>query len=584
MFVKHLKRSSQVVAAVSFYWLVSISLVFINKLLFSGDSFKVDAPLFITWFQCLVTVLCCYSLRGISWTGMPKFDLNLNTCIRLLPLSIIFTLMVVFNNICLKYVEVSFYQVARSLTIIFNVALDFLLLAQKTSPAAIGCCLIVVSGFWLGNREEIRWSLIGVVSGVISSFFVAMNAIYVKKMYPLVDNDPWKITLYNNMNACVLFLPCIVLNGELATLYQSENLWHYSFWIMLFVSGLLGILISFATAAQIKYTSPLTHNVSATAKAAAQTAIALMFFRNPVTGLGVTSICIVLLGSLLYSLVRRREMYVSFTTDQSFSILLVGDSGVGKTVCALLWLNCHLKLLVVSHLFKTFVWKPIALNGINILWNNSSSPTTGFHISCAVVPVRKQLQRSQVKINVEFWELGGSAIDSFAYQRILRQIPLDGLVLVYDLTIPWSRDSLWNYWSVAIHNSIGDVEGGNEDKESFSESNFHTWLQFSWWTCRSLCKLGLHCVIQSSRIFPYFNNYWKEKQERNCLRTLAQRFPVAVVGMKSDIWSQRRKLRLSKNNHPSDQIFYCQLNHNNASKDKDLLMFLWTVWEQKAKK
>eukprot|EP00871_Galdieria_phlegrea_P000591 jgi/Galph1/1532/GphlegSOOS_G225.1 len=112
---------------------------------------------------------------------MPKFDLNLNTCIRLLPLSIIFTLMVVFNNICLKYVEVSFYQVARSLTIIFNVALDFLLLAQKTSPAAIGCCLIVVSGFWLGNREEIRWSLIGVVSGVISSFFVAMNAIYVKK-------------------------------------------------------------------------------------------------------------------------------------------------------------------------------------------------------------------------------------------------------------------------------------------------------------------------------------------------------------------------------------------------------------------
>jgi GDP-fucose transporter C1 len=77
---------------------------------------------------------------------------------------------------------------------------------------------------------------------------------------------------------------------------------------MLCTSGILGILISFATATQIKYTSPLTHNVSATAKAAAQTAIALLLFQNPVTGLGLASIWIVLLGSLSYSIVRRREM------------------------------------------------------------------------------------------------------------------------------------------------------------------------------------------------------------------------------------------------------------------------------------
>jgi len=45
-----MKRSSQVFAAVAFYWIVSISLVFTNKLLFSGKSFQVDAPLFITWY------------------------------------------------------------------------------------------------------------------------------------------------------------------------------------------------------------------------------------------------------------------------------------------------------------------------------------------------------------------------------------------------------------------------------------------------------------------------------------------------------------------------------------------------------
>lgn len=36
--------------------------------------------------------------------------------------------MVTFNNLCLKYVEVSFYNVARSLTIVFNVGLSFTIL------------------------------------------------------------------------------------------------------------------------------------------------------------------------------------------------------------------------------------------------------------------------------------------------------------------------------------------------------------------------------------------------------------------------------------------------------------------------
>ncbi len=73
-------------------------------------------------------------------------------------------------------------------------------------------------------------------------------------------------------------------------------------------SGVFGVLISFAAAAQVKYTSPLTHNVSATAKAAAQTVIALAVYRNPINFWGGLSVAIVLLGSLFYTLVRRMEM------------------------------------------------------------------------------------------------------------------------------------------------------------------------------------------------------------------------------------------------------------------------------------
>ena len=41
---------------------VSITLVFVNKSLLSGST-KLDAPLFVTWYQCVVTVALCYLIR-----------------------------------------------------------------------------------------------------------------------------------------------------------------------------------------------------------------------------------------------------------------------------------------------------------------------------------------------------------------------------------------------------------------------------------------------------------------------------------------------------------------------------------------
>jgi solute carrier family 35 (GDP-fucose transporter), member C1 len=293
--------------AVAGYWAVSLSMVFANKTLLGGADLK-TAPMFITWFQCVVTTAFCYVAPLFGVARVPPFEVKRSVLLQILPLSVVFTAMIVTNNLCLRYVEVSFYQVARSLTIVFNVIFDFVILGQVTSLPAIGCCAIVVSGFLLGNQQEVRWSLFGVVFGVASSLFVAMNAIFVKKYFALVDNNPWKITLYNNFNASFLFLPLIVLSGELPIITSSPIVRTLDFWTLMFAGGLLGIGISFATAAQIKYTSPLTHNVSATAKAAAQTVIALAVYRNPITPLGAMSVAVVLAGSLCYTLVRRSEM------------------------------------------------------------------------------------------------------------------------------------------------------------------------------------------------------------------------------------------------------------------------------------
>lgn len=283
-------------------------MVFVNKSLLSDPDGKIDAPLFITWFQCVVTVIGVWVMGELGIPNVPKFDINKDILLQMLPLSVVFTLMMVCNNLCLKYVEISFYQVARSLTIVFNVIFDFVILNQRTSIPATLCCLLVISGFLLGNQQEVRWSLNGVIFGVSASFFVAMNAIYVKKKFPLVDNNPWKLTLYNNLNACFLFIPLILIFNEPSILLHSPIITSPKFWTLMVTGGVFGICISFAVAAQIKYTSPLTHNVSATAKAAAQTVLGLLVYKNPITVGGAASVAVILLGSMFYTLVRRAEM------------------------------------------------------------------------------------------------------------------------------------------------------------------------------------------------------------------------------------------------------------------------------------
>jgi GDP-fucose transporter C1 len=49
-----------IASVVGTYWFVSIAMVYLNKILMSNDGISIPAPLFVTWFQCVVTVLICW--------------------------------------------------------------------------------------------------------------------------------------------------------------------------------------------------------------------------------------------------------------------------------------------------------------------------------------------------------------------------------------------------------------------------------------------------------------------------------------------------------------------------------------------
>lgn len=303
----------QVITAVSAYWVFSIGLVFLNKYLLS--SVQLDAPLFITWYQCLVTVFLCLMLSKISknygFFKFPSMPIDAKISREVLPLSVVFVAMISFNNLCLKYVGVSFYYVGRSLTTVFNVVCTYLILGQKTSGQAIACCALIIFGFFLGVDQEGATgtlSYTGVIFGVLASLSVALNAIYTRKVLSSVGDCLWRLTMYNNLNALVLFLPLMLFNGEFGAVFYFDNLFDTTFWILMTFGGIFGFMMGYVTGWQIQATSPLTHNISGTAKAAAQTVMAVVWYSELKTLLWWTSNFVVLFGSAMYTYVQKRVM------------------------------------------------------------------------------------------------------------------------------------------------------------------------------------------------------------------------------------------------------------------------------------
>ena len=55
------------------------------------------------------------------------------------------------------------------------------------------------------------------------------------QVMPAVDGNIWSLTFYNNVNACALFIPMMILFGEVPVivsfehLSRSENLFEISF-------------------------------------------------------------------------------------------------------------------------------------------------------------------------------------------------------------------------------------------------------------------------------------------------------------------------------------------------------------------
>lgn len=307
----------KIAGAISFYWCNSIGMIFLNKFLFSSKDLNLNAPLFVTWYQSIVTVIFCYSAGFLVGNSIPiigsfpKITPNMKMCYSCLLLSLFTAGAITFKNLTLTEIEISFYNVSLAMGTIFTVFFSWSILKQRISFVIILICFLISAGFVMGVEQEKKLTdvpMLGLFYGVMSSIVGPLSQIQLKRTLPLVENNLWLLTFYTNLNGLYIYPIAAFFFGEFKNVIQFDQLTSPHFWLLMTLSGGLGVSLSFAVSLQISFTSPLTANISGVAKNCIQTVLAVLVFSQNKTLMWWGGNMAVLGGSGAYTFFRMQEM------------------------------------------------------------------------------------------------------------------------------------------------------------------------------------------------------------------------------------------------------------------------------------
>lgn len=299
----------KVAGVVSFYMFSALVMVFVNKAVLNNSP---DLPLLFLMLQLIIAVALLHlSALFSSKIEIPKFDKEVAK--KLMPVVLVNIVGLVFNTLCLRDVEASFFQIARGLVLPLTIVVSSAHTRSTPGKTTILAAGVVTVGFMVGVAPSKNLpaasipSTLSLFYGVLSSLFIAFHAVLIKSSLPHCNNSTIQLAWWTNVGSAVFLFPFVFLHGEpwkVLDLYFLANWdWTVFVWGSL-VTGVFGFLLCIAGLLSIKVTSPVTHMFSSAARSVLQTLIGVWAFKDVLNVNRGLSIGIILGGTMYYTWIR----------------------------------------------------------------------------------------------------------------------------------------------------------------------------------------------------------------------------------------------------------------------------------------
>ncbi|EJC98719.1 uncharacterized protein FOMMEDRAFT_23530 [Fomitiporia mediterranea MF3/22] len=328
----------QVAGVVSFYMGAALVMVFVNKAVLNSSP---ELPLLFLFIQLLIAVVLLHVSATLSHkVEIPRLELE--TAKKLTPVVLVNIIGLIFNTLCLRDVEASFFQIARGMQLPLTILVSSISTRSQPTTRVLGAAGIVTIGFLLGvspaSLSSLSFSLTpavptvanpalrgnphaapGIVSliyGVLSALFIAFHSVLIKSSLPHCGGSTIQLAYWTNLGSALFLVPFVLLKGEIFKVIDlamggassTGGEWNMSVFVWgTLVTGIFGFLLCVAGLLSIKVTSPITHMFSSAARSVLQTLLGVWLFGDLLNVNRALSIIVILLGTMFYTWAKHFE-------------------------------------------------------------------------------------------------------------------------------------------------------------------------------------------------------------------------------------------------------------------------------------
>ncbi|KAI4385672.1 hypothetical protein MLD38_003669 [Melastoma candidum] len=296
------------VGLIASWYCSNIGVLLLNKYLLSNYGFKY--PIFLT--MCHMTACSLLSYVAIAWMKMVPMQTIRSRVqfLKISALSLVFCISVVFGNISLRFLPVSFNQAVGATTPFFTAVFAYLMTLKREAWITYFTLLPVVAGVVIASGGEPSFHLFGFIMCISATAARALKSVL---QGILLSSEGEKL---NSMNLLMYMAPIAVVFLLPATLIMEENVVGITVslardnvkivWYLLFNSA-LAYFVNLTNFLVTKHTSALTLQVLGNAKGAVAVVVSILIFRNPISVTGMLGYSLTVVGVVLYSESKKRS-------------------------------------------------------------------------------------------------------------------------------------------------------------------------------------------------------------------------------------------------------------------------------------
>ncbi|AED90929.1 putative sugar phosphate transporter domain-containing protein [Arabidopsis thaliana] len=296
------------IGLVASWYSSNIGVLLLNKYLLSNYGFKY--PIFLT--MCHMTACSLLSYVAIAWLKMVPMQTIRSRVqfFKIAALSLVFCVSVVFGNISLRFLPVSFNQAIGATTPFFTAVFAYLMTRKKEAWLTYFTLVPVVTGVVIASGGEPSFHLFGFLMCIAATAARALKSVL---QGILLSSEGEKL---NSMNLLLYMAPIAVVLLLPATLIMEKNVVGITIalarddfrivWYLLFNSA-LAYLVNLTNFLVTNHTSALTLQVLGNAKGAVAVVVSILIFKNPVSVTGMLGYSLTVCGVILYSEAKKRN-------------------------------------------------------------------------------------------------------------------------------------------------------------------------------------------------------------------------------------------------------------------------------------